>query len=144
VEESQRGDGVFLGMTNLKHIMSAAVAALAVGALPAVSQAAMQAGGHKTASKTTASHASKKHVPPGSTTSHPAPRFTATSVTAGSTGNGPADDAECDKWASNINDLRGVSQAAALRGDKTNADFYAELAWDYDDQAQDRGCFIVY
>jgi hypothetical protein len=64
-------------------------------------------------------------------------------VTAGSTGDGPADDDECDRWAGAINE--GMSE---LRED--NATNSGDVREDIDninhltDGAMDRGCFIVY
>lgn len=64
-------------------------------------------------------------------------------LTAGSTGDGPADDDECERWAGAINDtmteLREdyATDQGDVKEDVDNVNYLTE-------GAMDRGCFIVY
>jgi hypothetical protein len=64
-------------------------------------------------------------------------------VEAGSTGDGPADDDECDRWAGAINDARAeLREDDATSSGDVNEDI--ENVNNLTDGAMDRGCFIVY
>lgn len=64
-------------------------------------------------------------------------------VEAGSTGDGPADDGECDRWAGAINDARAeLREDNATNSGDVNEDI--ENVNNLTDGAMDRGCFIVY
>jgi hypothetical protein len=67
-------------------------------------------------------------------------------VTAGSTGDGPANQKECDRWAGFIQTLMEYQQEAS---NNPNASDQAVLGWAAEveraeNDAMDRGCFIVY
>jgi hypothetical protein len=75
------------------------------------------------------------HVTPaGSTNVH---------VTAAPTGDGPADKAECDRWAGLIDIYNGFAVDGANHN-STAADGYLKLQQEAEDAAMDRGCFISY
>ena len=64
-------------------------------------------------------------------------------VTAAPTGDGPANAAECDRWAGLINELNQMAVDGANRN-SSDADSYLKQANEAEDQAMDRGCFISY
>jgi hypothetical protein len=66
---------------------------------------------------------------------------TTAKVSAGSTGQGPAGDAECEGYASQINALDDLAVTA---GDEAASDSAIVASNAVEDMAQDRGCFIVY
>lgn len=66
---------------------------------------------------------------------------TTAKVSAGSTGQGPAGDAECEGYASQINALDDLAVTA---GSEAASDSAIVASNAVEDMAQDRGCFIVY
>jgi hypothetical protein len=69
---------------------------------------------------------------------------TATAVTAGSTGDGPADQKECNKRAANINRQLTFAMKHYKNGNSDTGAVFADSARKEIDDAMDRGCFIVY
>jgi hypothetical protein len=132
--------------TSIRNVVAVAAATLTVAALPTASQAAVTAARYNTSTTSYAaapSRTSTAQVRPTTTTTRP----TSTSVayvTAGSTGDGPADQGECDRWAININHYLNLAEASAQSGTSdAQTDAYAQQSAAYEDQAMDRGCFIV-
>ncbi len=65
-------------------------------------------------------------------------------VEAGATGDGPADQDECDKWASAINTGIDQLKTAFNDGDGARAEEWASELEHLEEKAMARGCFIVY
>ena len=65
-------------------------------------------------------------------------------VTAGSTGDGPADQAECDRWAEGINVVIGTLEEAIDKNDQELIDDAVNAIERGENGAMGRGCFIVY
>lgn len=74
----------------------------------------------------------------------PAAGQTAVALEAGSTGQGPADDKECERRAVAINSWSDQANADVINGDAEAAEESAQNVEALEDQALDRGCFIVY
>ena len=66
---------------------------------------------------------------------------TTAKVSAGSTGQGPAGDSECEGYANQINALDDLAVTA---GNEAASDAAIVASNAVEDMAQDRGCFIVY
>jgi hypothetical protein len=93
----------------------------------------------------TAVHTAAQTVRPGITSKDPIiAGGRAVYAEAGATGDGPADQAECDKWASAIN--TGVNQlnTAIDDGDGDRAIAWADEIEHLEQKAMDRGCFVVH
>jgi hypothetical protein len=69
---------------------------------------------------------------------------TVVALEAGSTGQGPADDKECEKRAVAINSWSDQANADVINGDAEGAEESARNVEALEDQALDRGCFILY
>ncbi len=129
--------------------IAAGLAALAIAA-PAAAQAA-PAGGSLAAPAVAKVRPS---VPPHKAVKHtrraPGSRLvigrkaTTTAVTAGSTGDGPANQKECDARAAAINAGIRNGRAELAKGNYVEAGIFADGVREDIDQAMDRGCFIVY
>lgn len=129
--------------------IAAGLAALAIAA-PAAAQAA-PAGGSLAAPAVVKVRPS---VPPHTAVKHtrraPGSRLvigrkaTTTAVTAGSTGDGPANQKECNKRAANINRQLTIAMKQYQSGNSDGGAIYADAARKEIDDAMDRGCFIVY
>lgn len=67
----------------------------------------------------------------------------ASALEGGSTGDGPAADAECERWAGAISDaMAELREDAATNSGDTSADI--DQINELTDGGMDRGCFFVY
>ncbi len=80
----------------------------------------------------------------GETAPAPAAGQTVVYLEAGSTGQGPADDKECERRAAAINSWSDQANADVINGDAEGAERSAGYVEALEDQALERGCFIVY
>lgn len=146
----------------IRTIIVAATATLGiVSALPSVSQAKAHRAHHAHRSSAAATN-SKKVVSSGTTTTSAKsiartvttsggkfvlPTTTTTSekpVEAGSTGDGPADDRECQGFAATENFLLEEAQEELnTNGNGSDFNMLVDDAKSYQDLAEDEGCFIV-
>lgn len=69
---------------------------------------------------------------------------TVVAVTAGATGDGPANQRECDSWAGVINSSLENAENALIDGNEVEADIYLESVEANTDAAMSRGCFLLY
>jgi hypothetical protein len=134
-------------MCKYRNAVLAAVAALAL-AVPAAAQArsVAPAGGEAKSAATTTSSLARTVTGP----RHIAPaviKTTAVSmkpVEAGSTGDGPADDGECQGYAATINFVLEEAQDELNDyGNGSDYDMLIEYAQTQQDIAENVGCFIV-
>jgi hypothetical protein len=70
--------------------------------------------------------------------------YTIASVTAHSTGDGPADDKECQAWADLMNSLIGLAHHELDEGSTELAATYAAEADKAESDALGRGCFVIH
>ena len=61
----------------------------------------------------------------------------------GATGDGEADDAECEQWAGQINVLNDLAKGCERYGDPINATRFRLQAIAMTDEAENRGCFFI-
>jgi len=85
---------------------------------------------------------SRTAMPAPQTTQTTADRSTTTAaLSAGATGDGPATQADCDRYADAINSWGQAADTAASHDDMINA---VNNASALEDKAMDAGCFLVY
>ncbi len=70
--------------------------------------------------------------------------YTISGVTAHSTGDGPADDKECQAWGDLMNTLIGMARNELDEGKTDLAAAYAAEADKAESDALDRGCFVIH
>jgi hypothetical protein len=82
-------------------------------------------------------------IVPGSRTVTPRSALNIVKLEAAPTGQGPAEEEECNEWAKSINQLITLKNNAASSGNLEKSLDYAILQDQYTDEAQDRGCYVV-
>ena len=133
-------------MHTIKNRIALSLGILALAAAAAGPAQAQPAGNAHRTPKARTAKATARNVLSGSAKGlkvAPATGTVVAAVTAGSTGDGPADDDECDRWAGAINDSMAElrEDSATGSGDvKEDIDNINNLS----DGAMDRGCFIAY
>ena len=65
-------------------------------------------------------------------------------VTAGATGDGPADQEDCDYYADNMNTAIDSLKKAFADGNSVAAERAQDYLEEAEDVAMDEGCFVVY
>jgi hypothetical protein len=70
--------------------------------------------------------------------------YTIAGVTAHSTGDGPADDKECQAWGDLMNDLIDLARHELDEGRTELAAIYAAEADKVESDALGRGCFVIH
>ena len=70
--------------------------------------------------------------------------YTVAGVTAHSTGDGPADDKECQGWGDLMNSLIGMAHHELDEGRTEGAASFAAEADKAESDALDRGCFVIH
>ena len=65
-------------------------------------------------------------------------------TTAGSTGDGPASDSDCERYGRQLNALQDIAAAQMISNDAQGAADAGEAAEQFTDDIMSQGCFVVY
>jgi hypothetical protein len=131
--------------TKTRTAIAALAAALAVAALPATAGAAGYRGtADTTATESTPVEFTERRTPTTDTGVVRTTGGTFVNLEVAPTGDGPADEEECQLFERALNNLNTQMQLHLEDGEGDAAIELSDLSDSVEDQAMDAGCFIVY